>query len=101
MMTPQRFAVSPELRIKQCIEMGNGGDYALLGVNGLIVEGMIQQTISRISKSEIRNNTEIQIFKIKSKLPAHETADPFWSFVFWSFEFVSCFDIRISDFRVS
>jgi len=41
MMTPQRFAVSPELRIKQCIEMGNGGDYALSGANGLIVESMI------------------------------------------------------------
>jgi len=50
----------------------------------------------RISKSEIRNNIKIQMFKIQNKYVIVLSLSVF-SLRFLSFEFVSCFDIRISD----
>jgi hypothetical protein len=53
----------------------------------------------RSTKHEIRNKSEIQMFKIQNrKNLARWFFLLFWSFEFWSFEFVSDFDIRISDF---
>jgi len=53
----------------------------------------------RSTKSEIRNNIKIQMFKIQNENSrAHwHRFFLFWSLIFWSFEFVSNFDIRISD----
>jgi hypothetical protein len=55
-----------------------------------------QKVEIRSTKSEIRNNIKIQIFKIQNQYPSRRFF-LFWALIFWSFEFVSNFDIRISD----